>query len=258
MKPVVGIVVALPAEGRALAGWTRWQRIGKRLRRHVQQRHDITLIYVRAGVGAEHAQEAAQWLVADGANALVSIGVAGGVSPAINTGDLVIAETVVEQGDGKRNENWVADTAYTDFAYTAISRADIPVHRGRVFTSRQALLTDEKKKHWHEQTQALIVDMESSAIAWVAQETHLPFFVMRAVSDNSTASVPQDVYACLTDSGTVKLSLLFCALLRRPALITDLLRMKKDFDAALRALAHGWLVLANANLPNLLVSKRLC
>lgn len=240
MKPIVGIVVALPAEARALAGRSRWRPVNNAMFHHIQERNDLTFIYVQSGIGNERSLAAAKWLVAQGARLLASVGVAGGLSPAVNSGDLIIAEKVIEKNDGKEILSWTADLAYVDALQKSINPLGIPVHCGMLTTCRDAVLTVAGKKDLYEQTKALAVDMESSAIARIAQISHLPFLVLRAVSDNASVSVPKDIADCLGENGRVKFAKLFKKLLQRPVLIADLLRLRKDFDAALFALGRGW------------------
>ncbi len=240
MKPTIGIVVALPAEARALAGRTRWRPINNGMFHHLRERDNIAFSFVQAGIGYERSLSASKWLVAEGAKLLASVGVAGGLSPKVNTGDLITAEKVVEQSGGKDILSWTADPAYAEAVYQAIGHADLPVHCGMLATSRHAVLDVAYKRHLYSQTKALAVDMESAAIATVSQAARLPFFALRSVSDSASTPVSKDIYTSLRENGRVKFALLLGRVLQKPALATELPRLKKDFDAALFSLAMGW------------------
>ena len=82
----VGIVAAMRVEARCIT----------RLRLPFNQRFSLgrsAAIWV-CGMGAEAAGEAANWLRAKGAEALMSFGFAGALEPGLNSGDLVLPESV--------------------------------------------------------------------------------------------------------------------------------------------------------------------
>ncbi|HKK01529.1 MAG TPA: hypothetical protein VJ955_05130, partial [Desulfuromonadales bacterium] len=74
MGDVLGLVIALPEEARALLGKRRWQdRAGRRILSQPLP-DGARLLCVQAGVGSQRAESAARWLLAQGVGAL---GVAG-------------------------------------------------------------------------------------------------------------------------------------------------------------------------------------
>ena len=84
----LGIVIALDAEARTLAG-----RTGHFLS------HDSYQVMV-SGPGPQRAEAAARALLAAGCDALMSFGLAGGLAPHLRPGALVLAERVLSaQGE---------------------------------------------------------------------------------------------------------------------------------------------------------------
>ena len=77
MNSTIGLVVALPAEARALIGYGRWQRTEGYLFRCSRLNNRTDLVVVRSGLGLENASSASQRMVAEGVVALGVSGVSG-------------------------------------------------------------------------------------------------------------------------------------------------------------------------------------
>ncbi|MFO0805729.1 MAG: hypothetical protein U0791_21715 [Gemmataceae bacterium] len=86
------------------------------------------------------------------------------------------------------------------------------------------------------ETGARAVDMESAAIAEVCSERGLPFTAIRAVSDTrDTALSPQLVR--LLSGGEISIAQACLALLRKPSLLREFLRLRRDTKLAAENLA---------------------
>src|SRR5699024_6765670 len=96
----VGVIAALPPEGRCLA------------KRNLSPGSDISLpgsIHLQlSGMGPERARRATEILLLAGAKALVSWGVAGGLAPYLKSGTLLLPKQVrhVEEGEYYPNLLW--------------------------------------------------------------------------------------------------------------------------------------------------------
>ncbi len=139
------------------------------------------IVLVRSGVGRQRAEDATlQVIDRFQPRALISIGYAGGVQPELNVGDLVIADSIIEEKENGKyspNPDW-------------LNRAkDIPCPDG-VKALVGGLLTVDKVIHDSVSKQELgrhysvqAVEMETSAIAKVAEEKDVPFLSLRVISD---------------------------------------------------------------------------
>ena len=244
-KQLLGVVIALPAEARAFLGRQSWQTLdGRRICRTTMA--DATpLVGVIAGVGYKKALAAAQWLVQNDATELAAVGVAGGLVPDVKSGDLVLAESVCENPTGTAATRYAVDRCWAGAVQSALAASGLSSRRGAIFTSRQAVLTTGDKKALSCQSHALAVDMESAALARVAVIAGYPFFVLRAICDAAGQSVPEDLFICLDSNGRVSPSALLRALTRRPGLAMDMLKLQRDFSAALARLKLAGRVLRN-------------
>ena len=85
----LGVIVALPAEA---AGW---------------RSRDSNCEVCVAGIGCDRARDAASRLIERGARALLSWGVAGGLSPRLRCGDLLLPRRVVSsRGEWRTHDGW--------------------------------------------------------------------------------------------------------------------------------------------------------
>ncbi len=254
MKPVLGLVVALPSEARFLMGLGPWERVGGRIFRRSRLRDGTDLLCVRSGIGSKNALSAARWLVNEGVAALAVLGVSGGLDPVLKSGDLIVGRKVLEESAKGSNCVWEGNSKLVESAYVAFVAGGVPSHMGTVTTVQRAVLSTERKKSIYRQTHALTVDMESSPVARTATEADLPFFLLRAICDTSERSVPEDLFLCLDQNGKVRFSVLLHKLWRNPSLVAGLLRTGNWFVTALKALRRGWRIQVRNHLPALLVS----
>jgi len=254
MNSTIGLVVALPSEARALIGRGRWQRTEGHLFRRSRLNNRTHLIVVRSGLGMEKAFLASKWLIAEGVVALGVSGVSGGLDPDLEPGDLVLADSIIQENGNMCKQVWKDDSKFVEIVYAALIAKGIPAYRGPIITVQKAVLSARNKQALFTKTNALAVDMESAGVAFAANEATFPFFALRTVCDVAASTVPREIFDCLNQAGNVRLLHLFRMLLIRPALVSDLLRTKKDFNAALATLGRAWHTQISSSLPALLGS----
>ncbi|MFH1242056.1 MAG: hypothetical protein V1689_06790 [Pseudomonadota bacterium] len=254
MKPVLGLVVALEAEARSLMGSRPWERGGGHIFLRSRLQDGTDLMCVRSGIGIQKARTAARWLVSEGVAALAVLGVSGGLGPRLRSGDLIVGQGVLEEGAKGWNCVWRGNPKLVGSACAALRAGGLSAHMGTVITVHRAALSTERKRSIYRQTQALAVDMESSAVARTASEAGLSLLVLRAICDSSQQNVSEDLSICLDQDGSVHYSLLMGKLWRNPLLVVQLLCTRKRFVRALRGLRSGWGIEVANRLPALLVS----
>ncbi len=226
----VGIVAALATEAKILGNATR---TGSSLRRL----SDGTLVAI-SGMGPEAAARAARALGAAGVGGLVSWGVAGGLDPRLQPGDLVLANRVVGP-----------DGAFVDpsLAWRAALAARLGgctrITEGSLLTNPEALATVAEKARAFRTSGALAVDMESLAVGRAAAALGLPFLAVRVIVDAAVDLLPVAVMAASRD-GQVHIGRLLGGLLLAPRELGSLLRLAGRYRAAARTLAIvaalGW------------------
>jgi adenosylhomocysteine nucleosidase len=185
-----------------------------------------------AGVGPERAEAGARQLIAEGATALLSFGVAGGMAPIASAGALVLATSVIDAG-----QVYQTDQAWHRSLQVLLQPMSTIIE-GAVLGTDKMLGSSQEKQQLHGDSGALVCDMESHAVARVAVAAGLPFMVMRAVSDPHTRNVPKWVLRCLTPDGGVETAKLLRALARRPWALPALIGLAGDSKKAFAALSR--------------------
>lgn len=181
-----------------------------------------------AGASAERAYRGARSLVADGAAALLSIGIAGGLDAALRPGDVVLPDTILGAAGAQHR---------VSTEWHAVVMQELPrVAIGALLTARKPIGTVAEKAAVRATSGALAVDMESGAVAEAAGEAGVPFLALRVVADPADRAIPAAaLHGIAADGGRRPLAVLL-RLAMRPADLPALIRLARDSDAALRQL----------------------
>ena len=180
------------------------------------------LVLLETGEGVANAERHLEtWLQQRTARAVLSIGFAGALSSALQVGDLVVAERIYDstvQPDGN--------------LLSAAKQMQIgeAVHIGVAFTSNEILCTAESKLSLAGSlgtNEIGFVDMESTGIARVCAKHHVPFLIVRSVSDLLQEDLPLDFNAHRTSDGRVDPKRVVRAALRKPAAFRGLFELRK-------------------------------
>lgn len=182
------------------------------------------------GMGPTAAQHAAEQLADAGCTALAVFGVAGALSPRLRNGMLYCPERVLDEEGGE----YLADTAWRRRLQQQLT-ASLHIE-GTLLASASPLLTAEAKTAAHRRFGALAVDMESAAVAKVAQQRSLPFVVLRAMVDEVDDAIPAALNNSVDAWGRPRPLPLIAALGRHPSLLSDLPRLYSRMQRATQAL----------------------
>lgn len=166
----------------------------------------------------EGASRAAEVLAGQGVRALLSFGIAGALDPALRPGTLLAASEIMVDGQ-------------------VLPARLIPtgVQQARLLGARQIAQSAAEKAALFASTGAAAVDMESGAMALVANRHALPFGAIRAICDPADTSLPPAATAALED-GSIRFSRVLWSLARRPWQLRSLLRLSRDARRAQLAL----------------------
>jgi adenosylhomocysteine nucleosidase len=179
-----------------------------------------------AGIGGgmpAGAAAAAQRLVAGGATALVSFGLAGGLNPALHAGDILVPPKVIEDGASY-------DCAPALLAWLGGATA------GPMLAGDEVAVTAAQKSALFGATRADAIDLESGAVARVAAAAGLNFAVLRAVTDVAGSDLPPAALAALDQAGAIGLARVIGSVLRDPRQIPALLQLARAAGQARGAL----------------------
>jgi nucleoside phosphorylase len=159
------------------------------------------------------------------------VGVAGGLSPDLDAGALVIASSVINQADGgvAVTATRIADTAEEKRSLLAMAL----VGAGHLAAGARAAVSDPTAK-W-----AAVVDLESAGFAAVAGATGVPWTVLRAVSDTAADSIPPLLNRSRDEGGAVRRRRVVWGLLTAPGALLPLLALRERVRACAARLAQA-------------------
>ncbi len=200
----LGIVVGLEAEARIAA--------------------PLGLVEIGGGTAAG-AEEAVMRLLRQGVEGLLSFGFAGGLSPVLRPGHLVVPETVLV--DGVRLP--------TDAALAS----HFARRKGVLLGAHKVIGGVAARRAAHAATGAAAVDLESGAVAAGAHVAQLPFAVVRAVCDAWNRELPRVVVMALDGNGKVAGRRIARGLARHPGEVFPLIGLARDAALARRALREA-------------------
>lgn len=139
-----------------------------------------SIVLVRSGVGKQRAEDSTlQVIDRFQPRALISVGYAGAVQPELNVGDLVIANTILEE-EGKKyfpNPDWLGR------ARNIPCPDGFKMAVGGLLTVNTVIHGPSAKQELGKNYSVQAVEMETSAIAKVAEDKGLPLLSIRVISD---------------------------------------------------------------------------
>ena len=171
------------------------------------------------------AEEGALKLINQGADFIVSFGLAGALAPDLKSGNLVIAERVAMENQRPLacNRHFSKDRELG----------------GTILSSPQAITTVEDKARLYQKTGAIAVDMESYGAALAAEKQNIPFATIRAIADPANCAIPKAAMAGMGDDGSLKIGAVLLELMKRPQDLTALIRLGADTREAKASLSRA-------------------
>jgi len=154
---------------------------------------------------------------------VISIGLAGALSPHLKVGDVVIAEKIITGA-----ENWDCHAGWRNRLVSRLPNA----HQGALFGSDVIIDRADTKAGLHEATGALAVDMESQIAARFAAARNLPLAGLRIISDDATHVLPPAALVAMKPDGGIALGRVLGSLLRKPNQVPALVRTARASNKA--------------------------
>src|ERR1700722_17676526 len=168
--------------------------------------------------------------VSAGAPAILSFGVAGGLSSHLTAGDWVVATGVISGSQRiEPNNEWSSRLA------ERLPGAEL----GDIVTVENPVLHPTHKRRLRRETGASAVDMESFQAAVLADELGVPFVAVRVIADPAHRKLPPAAKVGLQPDGTVAVGAVVRSLLGKPSQVPSLMCVGSDAFIAFRALLRG-------------------
>lgn len=162
-----------------------------------------------------------------GVSGVISIGLAGGLSPDLRPGGIVLGSEVVSG-----TERYETDSDWLQRMWRAIPRSK----PGIVAGSDTIIMHRPDKTALYERTGAVSVDMESHIAARAAHQFNKPFAVLRVVCDPGDRTLPPAALIAMKADGSVDIQAVLRSVAAHPRQIPDLLYLARASAAAFRTL----------------------
>jgi adenosylhomocysteine nucleosidase len=202
-----------------------------------------SLLVLETGIGRSAVEATLAWILGESIDPrfILYAGFGGALNASLGVGDVLLADEVVDEAGGLWQTLWPG------------SAIAVPpwIRRGRLLTTAYLVATAEEKQRLGARHRAHAVDMEAAYVANICAERKIPFGCVRAISDAVDVPLSQALVA-LMSGGHVSLPRVFAALIRRPTLLPELLRLGRDTRRAATQLAAALrelLVLTAAPTP---------
>lgn len=168
----------------------------------------VSVVVVRSGIGKVNAALCVQILVDHfSVTHIINTGVAGSLKAELNIGDIVISTDAVyhdvdvqifgyQLGEVPQlgTREFLADPTLIEKAKSScqLVNPDVSVVTGRVVSGDQFISSKEVKERIIKNFDGYCTEMEGAAIAQASYLNHIPFVIIRAISDKADDSAEMD------------------------------------------------------------------
>lgn len=184
----IGVISALPVEVSSLAAsLLNSQNINLNGKKAWKGRLGISnVLILPGGIGPKKAADAAHTLISKGVSAILCSGAAGALDPKLQTGDLVIADWVMDAKDS--NSKSECDSNWNTEAKHKAEQGDFCITNGGVISVDTPVFTPEEKSVLRKTSGGSAVDMESATVRRLARG--MPFLSVRVITDDAQTTLP--------------------------------------------------------------------
>jgi len=176
------------------------------------------------GIGACHLRERWSLLVGFERPLVVSAGVCGALDPALEVGDVVLPDSVIDRAGARLSVTASA-------RQRAAAAGGAPTATGAMVSSSQVVTTPEAKAALRARTGGVAVDMESAAIVAAAAAHGCDSMIVRGISDDARDSLPEELMTLVDVDGHLRGARVLA--LTRPRILAAALRLRRASRHAL-------------------------
>jgi adenosylhomocysteine nucleosidase len=196
---------------------------------------------IAAGIGTENAIRAAEWMVTNGAEALLSWGLASVINPVLPAGTVLLPQRIRLERDSRlpgkpANLQYLMADKHWRKVLQARLQAGFMVSDDDILHVEDWVAGRNAKPMLYQQSAVSAADMVSAAVGWVARRAGIPFAVVRVIADAGGCPLPKALPRLLDDQGKISSAKLLPALLLRPQDGDLLLKLPWHARAGLKAL----------------------
>ncbi len=156
---------------------------------------------------------------------IILAGLAGALREDISKGSAYVATRVI-------------DDAGHSWHPTGIAKGNLPGPSGpTIISTAHTITTTQDKRALAQRSGADLVDLESAAFAEAASAAGRRWAIVRGVSDGLHDALPEAIDEWVDEQGRARTSAVIAAIVRRPALVSQVRRLRADSIGAMNAVA---------------------
>jgi len=213
----IGVVCGLSSEAKAVR----------------QAYPDPRLTIKISGAHSGRAEKRAAELCDEGVGLVMSVGISGGLLPALTPGDLVVGSKIVTH-DG---QNFECNERGLDLLTRSHKARNI--NPSIIYGADEIIVSAAQKSQLYRDSGAKSVDMESHGVARAARQAGVPFLAIRAIADPADRALPSAALNAVNEDGTTRILPTLINALKKPHQIGDLMRLGADSEKALKTLRNN-------------------
>jgi adenosylhomocysteine nucleosidase len=166
---------------------------------YVLRDHDEEVMVVQSGMGKRQGAEGSRVLIDQfSAQAIINCGVAGAISPQRHIGDVVISDQIVEY-DAITNPSTKLPTypSHPQLLRMALQicpslPAPETILAGTILSGNHVVNSEQEKRKLWDEFQGQCVEQEGAGVARVCESSHIPWIVIRGISDLANGHALED------------------------------------------------------------------
>lgn len=236
----LGVVAAMPQEIapflRRVRGYHREQVAGFNLYRFPLNGKPVFLI--ESGMGPAHAAAATAALIEKAApGVIVNFGFGGAVLPGLEVEELVLADRVYQLDGEGLNEVPAPDAALGALALESCRKVGLNLRRGSFITASGIVSKMAMAGALGTEIALPVLEMETAAVLRTASAAGIPVVALRGVSDAADEELGFAIEEFCDEDLNLSPWRILRALLRRPGLVPQLVRLSGNSKRAGRNVA---------------------
>ena len=255
-RNTIVVVAALSQEFAGLRKHLRDESVSEEdgIRSFCGQLEGRSVALVVSGVGVQNAARATRLaLKRHSPKCVISIGYAGGLTPAAKPGAIILPALACEKGDARLKtcvplfpQEISPDAGLLKLAQSAAQEIRQSPVGGTILTVPAVIATRAAKKALHAQTGAVAVDMESTGIGAACREAGVRCVFVRCVTDGVEDEIPVTKEISAAFRGRIKVLPFLWGLVKRPSVALAVWRLFRRAHRAswalgqvVRGICHG-------------------
>ncbi|MCX7824161.1 MAG: hypothetical protein N2689_01205 [Verrucomicrobiae bacterium] len=178
----------------------------------------VRVVLFRTGVGRLRAREIIRIFFEHfEPGVFISAGFGGALTPDLRVGDIVLATSICELQSGRCD--WEG--------FVPSLNSEVEFRKGRLITADEMIIYGRDKARIGRDHQAVVVDMETSAVAALCQRRGVLMIGVRTISDRADEDLPPEINTFF-DNGQVRPAYVAKAILAHPPTVFGLFRLAKN------------------------------